>query len=264
VRIRDIPPDVKKASLEVSLSVGDAKIGSKETSFQVIQQKSLIDVTPPLLQGGVRAGDAAKHMLRVRNNSEKSLQVDVDFTLLPLNSKKATFRSTHLKLTPREQGQIEDAFTPPLYTLGRECFLIARLSYSAEKGKAEEWIASTKFQILQPQTAPLEVKIKGSPSIPNLVNSGDKVNFDVVVKQNYKSEYLKLNVYATSQGEEMKIAGINIKQKRETEIYGTYSWKIPEIPYRTRYLLDVRMTEDGQPVSDRLIKKEKGEIIAVP
>jgi hypothetical protein len=264
MRIRDIPSDVKKASLEVSLSVGDVRIGSRETSFDVMQQKSLIDVTPPLLQGGVRAGEAAKQALRVRNNSEKGLQVDVDFTLLPLNSKKTTFRSSRLKLTPGEQGQIEDVFTPPLYTLGRECFLIARLSYNADKGKAEEWIVSTKFQILQPQVAPIEVRIKGSPSIPNMVNSGDKVNFDVVVKQNYKGEDLKLNVYATSQGEEMKIAGINIKQKRETEIYGTYSWKIPDIPYRTKYLLDVRMTEDGQPIPDRLIKKEKGEIIAAP
>lgn len=264
MRIRDIPSEVKKASLEVSLSVGDVRIGSRETSFDVLQQKSLIDVTPPLLQGAVKAGEAGKHVLRVRNNSEKSLQVDVDFTLLPLNSKKTTFRSNRLKLTPGEQGQIDEVFTPPLYTLGKECFIIARLSYNAEKGKAEEWISSTRFQIIQPQVAPLEVKIRGSPSIPNMVNSGDKVYFDVVVKQNYNSEDLKLNVYATSQGEEMKIAGFNIKQKRETEIYGTYSWKIPEIPYRTRYLLDFRMTEDGQPVSDRLIKKEKGEIIAAP
>nr|MDO8081068.1 glutamate-cysteine ligase family protein [Candidatus Freyarchaeota archaeon] len=264
MRIRDIPPDVKKASLEVSLSVGDIKIGSKETSFQAIKQKSLIDVTPPLLQGGVKAGEAVKHLLRVRNNSERNLSVDVDFTLLPLNSKKKSVGSTRLKLTPGEQGQIEDIFTPPLYTTGRECFLIARLSYNLEKGKAEEWIASPKFQVLQPQIAPLEVKIKGSPSIPSIVNSGEKVNFYVAVKQNYKGENLKLNVYAISQEGEVKIAGINIKQKKETEIYGSYSWKIPEIPYRTRYLLDVRMTEDGQPVLDRLIKKEKGEIIAVP
>lgn len=264
MRIRGISPDVKKASLEVSLSVGDIKIGSKETSFQLTQQKSLIDVTPPLLQGSVKSGEPAKHLLRVRNNSEKNLLVDVNFTLLPLNSKKSSVGNTRLKLAPEEQSQIEEIFTPPLYTVGRECFLIARLSYNLEKGKAEEWIASPKFQVFQPQLPPLEVRIKGSPSIPSIVNSGDKVNFNVVVKQNYKGENLKLNVYATTQEGEVKIAGMNIKQKKETETYGSYSWKIPEIPYRTKYLLDFRITEDGQPVPDRLIKKERGEIIAVP
>jgi hypothetical protein len=264
MRIRDTPPEVKKASLEVSLSVGDIKIGSKETSFQVTQQKSLIDVTPPLLQGSAKAGELVKHLLRVRNNSEKNLSVDVDFTLLPLNSKKSSVGNTRLKLAPGEQNQIEETFTPPLYTVGRECFLIARLSYNLEKGKAEEGIASPKFQVLPPQLPPLEVQIKGSPSIPSIANSGDKVNFNVIVKQNYKGENLKLNVYATSEEGEVKIAGINIKQKKETETYGTYSWKIPEIPYRTKYILDFRITEDGQPVPDRLIKKEKGEIIAVP
>jgi hypothetical protein len=65
IRLRDIPPNVKRASLKLNLSVGDVKIGSKETSFQVAPQKSPIDVTPPLLQESVKAGETAKYLLRI-------------------------------------------------------------------------------------------------------------------------------------------------------------------------------------------------------
>ncbi len=264
IRIRDIPPKIKKASLEASLSVGDIKIDTKKTSLQVVQYTSLVEVTPPLLQGGVNAGETAKHLLRIRNNSDKNLSVAIDYTLLPLDSNEVLVGKTRLKLTPREQNQVEESFTLPLYTTGRECFLIAKLSYSLKEVKAEEWIASSKFLVPPPPITPLEIRIEGTPRIPSILNSGEKVDFKVWVRQNYEGEGVKLQVHASGQEGEVKIKNINIKQKKGTKTYGSYSWRIPKVPYRTRYLLDVKATEDGQPIPERLIKKERVEIIAVP
>lgn len=264
MRIRDIPPGTKKASMEVSLSVGNVKIGTKKTSLQVVPYTSLVEVTPPLLQGGMRAGENVTHLLRIRNNSEKNLPVAIDYTFLPLGSKENLVGKTRLNLMPRKQDQIEDRFTLPLYATGRECFLIAKLSYSLKEGKAEEWIGSPNFLISQPSLAPLEIKIEGAPRIPSIVSSGEKVDLKLWVRQNYEGKGVKLHVYATGQEGEVKIKSINIKQKREIKTYGSYSWKAPKVPYRTRYILDVKVTEDGQPVSDHLIKKEKKEIIVVP
>ncbi|MFB0561984.1 MAG: glutamate-cysteine ligase family protein [Candidatus Lokiarchaeia archaeon] len=264
MRIRDIPPNTKKAMLEVTLSVGNVRIGTKKTSLPVVQYTSLVEVTPPLLQGIIRAGETVTQLLRIRNNSGKNLLVAIDFNLLPLGSKETRVGKTSLKLTPREQGQIEDRFTLPLYTAGRECFLFAKISYSLKEGNAEEWIASPKFLVSQPTITLLEASIKGAPRIPSIASSGEKVDFKVSVRQKYQSKGLKLHVYAMGQEGEVKIKSINIKQKKEMKAYGSYSWRVPKVPYRTRYLLDVRVTEDGQPVSNRLIKKEKVEIIAVP
>ncbi len=264
MRIRDIPPNTKKATLEVTLSVENVKIGTKKTSLQVVQYTSIVEVTPPILQGSIRAGETVTQLLRIRNNSGKNLSVAIDLNLLPLDSKETRVGKNRLKLTPREQGQIEDRFTLPLYTAGRECFLIAKISYSLKEGKAEEWIASPKFLVSQPTFTPLEASIKGAPRIPSIASSGEKVDFKVLVMQKYQGKGLKLHVYAMGQEGEVKIKSINIKQKKEMKAYGSYSWRVPKVPYRTRYLLDIRVTEDGQPVSNRLIKKEKVEIIAVP
>ncbi|MEM2135531.1 MAG: glutamate-cysteine ligase family protein [Candidatus Jordarchaeaceae archaeon] len=262
LRIRSIPSGVNKVSLEASLNVGGVNIGSKKASIPVTQQASVIEVIPPLIQGNLGAGENAKYLLRVKNNAEKSLTITVDFTFLPLNSKEIHIGSTRLKLNPGEQGQIEESFTPPLYTADGECFLIAKLSYSLE-GKVEEWISS-KLQVSRPQFTPLEVKIRGTPHIPSIVRSDDKVELEVVVKKKYVGEELKVQIYAIGEEAPEEIKSINVKQKEETKTYGPFSWRVPRVPYRTRYILEARATEKGQTVPSQLIKREKVEIVVLP
>ncbi|MBS7270408.1 MAG: hypothetical protein KIH10_16425, partial [Candidatus Freyarchaeota archaeon] len=262
LRIRSIPSDVNKVSLEASLNVGGVNVGSKKASIPITQQASIIEVIPPLIQGNLNAGETTKYLLRVKNNAEKSLSITVDFTFLPLNSKEIHIGSTRLKLNPGEQRQIEESFTPPLYTADRECFLMAKLSYNLE-GKVEEWMSS-KLQVSRPQLTLLEVKIRGTPHIPSIVRSDDKVNLEVMVKKKYGGEELKVQVYAIGEEAPGEVRSINVKQKEETKTYGPFSWRVPRVPYRTRYILDAWATEKGQPVPSQLVKKEKVEIVVLP
>lgn len=263
MRLRGIPSGVKRASLEASLNVGGVNIGSKKASIAVIQQASPIEVTPPLIQGNLSSGESTKYLLRVKNNADKKISVAVDFTFLPINSKEVHIEGTRLKLDLGEQSQIDGSFTPPLYTADRECFLIAKLSYSLE-GKVEEWVSSPKLQVSRPQLTPLEVKIRGTPHIPSIVKSDDKVNFEVVVKKKYGGKDFKVQVYAIGEDAPEEIKNININQKEETKNYGPFSWRVPRVPYRTRYLLEVRASENSQPIPSHMIKKEKLEIVVLP
>ncbi|MBS7281348.1 MAG: hypothetical protein KIH09_16140, partial [Candidatus Freyarchaeota archaeon] len=49
LRIRSIPSDVNKVSLEASLNVGGVNVGSKKASIPITQQASIIEVIPPLI-----------------------------------------------------------------------------------------------------------------------------------------------------------------------------------------------------------------------
>ncbi len=263
LRVRGIPSGANKVSLEASLNVGSVNIGSKRASIPVTQQASPIEVTPPLIQGNLSAGETTKYLLRVKNNAEKNLSIAADFTFLPLNSKEIHVGSTRLKLNPGEQRQMEESFTPPLYTADREGFLIAKLSYSLE-GKVEEWISSPKLQVSHPQSTPLEIKVRGTPHIPSIVRSNDKVNLEVVIKKKYEGGELKVQVYAIGEEALGEIRSINVKQREETKSYGPFSWSVPRVPYRTKYILDAWATEKGQLVPSQLIKKEKVEIVVLP